>query len=145
MNHPQKTALGFLSDAREFLTAAELVLNRTSEVSLPAYFLLGRSAELSLKAFLLVRGMTLKELRSRKYGHDLEALLKEATKRGLENEVSIQDVERGVLELLNYDYSEKRFEYRIAGGEYFIPLIDVTVHITRKLAYGLHQFCSRAN
>lgn len=145
MNQPQETASGFLRDAREFLAAAELVLNQAGEVSLPSYFLLGRSVELSLKAFLLTSGMSQKELRSRKYGHDLEALLKEATKRGLEKEVPIKDVERGVLELLNYDYSEKRFEYRISGGTYLLPLIDVTVQITRKLAYGLQQLCSPAN
>lgn len=144
MNKLQETAPGFLSDAREFFAAAELVLNKAGEVSLPSYFLLGRSVELSLKAFLLTSGVTREELRSRKYGHDLDALLKEATKRGLEKQIPIKDVERGVIELLNYDYAEKRFEYRISGGTYLLPRIDVTVQITRKLAYGLQEFCSPA-
>ena len=45
MSAPRETPAGFLYDAREFLKAAELVLNRASGVSLPAYFLLGRSIE----------------------------------------------------------------------------------------------------
>lgn len=145
MNQPYETPAGFLHHAREFLAAAELVLTQTEEVSLPSYFLLGRSIELSLKAFLLACGMTRSQLMSRKFGHDLEALMAEAIKRGLENEVSIGDVEKGVLQLLNYDYLKKRFEYRITGGTYHLPFIDVTEQITRKLANGLDKFCSRAN
>lgn len=139
------TPAGFLCHAREYLAAAELVLNKTEYVSLPSYFFFGRSIELSLKAFLLACGMTESELKFRKFGHNLEALLDEAIKRGLENEVLIEDVEKGVLQLLNYDYLEKRFEYRVTGGTYYLPLIDVTERITRKLANRLDEFCTKAN
>ncbi len=145
MSQPQETPSGFLCHAKEFLAAAELVLNKTKHVSLPSYFLFGRSIELSLKAFLLTCGMTKGELKRKKFGHDLEALLDEAIKRGLENEVLIDEVEKGVLELLNYDYLNKRFEYRVTGGTYRLPLIDVTERIARKLAYGLDEFCTQAN
>lgn len=143
MSQPQETAVSLLRHAQEFLAAAELVLNRTDHISLPSYFLLGRSVELSLKAFLLACGMTRDELKSRKFGHDLKALLQEAIDRGLENEVPIQDVEKGVLKLLNYDYSEKRFEYRVNDGTYYLPRIDVTEQITRKLVIELKEFCTR--
>lgn len=139
MNLPSETAFGFLNDAKEFLAAAELILNRSSEVSLPSYFLLGRSVELSLKAFLLASGMSRNELTYRKYGHDLEALLNEARMRGIENAIPIDDVKLGVLALLNYDYSEKRSEYRVSGGIYRIPMIDVTLNIARKLANDLNS------
>lgn len=145
MSQPQETAAGLLCHAREFLCAAELLLSNSEQVSLPSYFLLGRSVELSLKAFLLACGMTRRELKSRKYGHDLEALLDEAIMRGIEREVSIKDVERGVLQLLNLDYLEKRLEYRVTGGTYYLPLIDVTEQIARKLSNGLDTFCSRTN
>jgi hypothetical protein len=56
---------------------------------MPYYFLLGQSIELSLKAFLLGRGVPLKELRSRKYGHNLETLLDEARRRKLGLEVKL--------------------------------------------------------
>jgi HEPN domain-containing protein len=46
------------------------------------YFLLSQSIELALKAFLALHGKASKELR-KKFGHNLNKLLKEATKRGL--------------------------------------------------------------
>lgn len=137
-----ETASGLLKDAKEFLAAAELILNRSAEVSLPSYFLLGRSVELSLKAFLLASGMSRNDLKSRKYGHDLEALFSEAKIRGIESEISINDIQFGVFELLNYDYSGKRFEYRVSGETYRLPMIDVTVSVARKLANCLQQYCA---
>lgn len=145
MSQPQATPAGFICHAREFLAAAELMLIKTEYVSLPSYFLFGRSIELSLKAFLLACGLTERELKFHKFGHDLEALFDEAINRGLENEVLIEEVEKGVLQLLNYDYLEKRFEYRVTGGTYYLPPIDITEQITQKLAYGLNEFCAQAN
>jgi hypothetical protein len=39
--------------------------------------------------------------------------------------------------LLSYDYADKRLEYRVTGGTYYLPLLDVTVEAARKLANGL--------
>jgi len=137
------TPSGFLMHAREFLVAGELVLNKARGVSLPAYFLLGRSVELSLKAFLLGSGMTATDMKSRKFGHNLAALLVAALGRGIEAEVKLEPVEVGVIKLLSYDYMEKRFEYRDTGGTYHLPLIDVTEKVTRRLVVGLESFCSQ--
>jgi hypothetical protein len=142
MNQVCETPLGFLLHAQEFFYTAQLALNQRDDVSLPSYFLLGRSIELSLKAFLLSRGVTPKELKSRRFGHNLEVLFDEAIARNIEQELSISDVERGMLRLLNWDYLEKRFEYRVTGGTYALPLIDVTTQIARKLAYGLSNSCA---
>lgn len=50
----------------------------------PRYFLLSHSIELALKAFLALHDKTSVELRDpKKFGHDLNKLLKEAMKRGL--------------------------------------------------------------
>ncbi|MBI2286087.1 MAG: hypothetical protein HYU79_01250 [Nitrosomonadales bacterium] len=92
-----------------------------------------------------MRGMTQNELRVRPFGHNLEALFIEAMKRGLENEIFIEDVEIGALQLLNYDYLEKRFEYRISRGTYYLPFIDVTERIAQKLTDGLDEFCTQVN
>lgn len=138
MNMPSETPSGFLVHAKEFFETAQLVLSRCDSVSLPSYFLLGRSIELALKAFLLSRGLNAQELKSRKFGHDLGALLDKAIVLGIEDELSITDLEKGVLRLLNYDYLEKRFEYRVTNGTYALPLIDVTTQMAQKLAYGLH-------
>ncbi|QNH01929.1 hypothetical protein [Pseudomonas sediminis] len=135
-----ETPLGFLKHSQEFFAAADLVLSKTEEVSLPAYFLLGRSIELSLKAFLLHCGKPITELRKpNKFGHNLEALLDASVEHGIEEHISIAPVEIGVIRLLSYDYADKRFEYRITGGTYHLPLIDVTWHICRTLAFDLES------
>jgi hypothetical protein len=130
---PRETPEGFLIDSKAFLIAGEFLLNRAKQLSLPAYFLFGRSIELSLKAFLMRSGMSPHELRSRKYGHNLIALFSEAANRGLQKNMRLGAREVGVLELLNYEYSGKRFEYRVSNATYFIPLIDVTEQVARKL------------
>jgi N-acetylglutamate synthase-like GNAT family acetyltransferase len=49
----------------------------------PAYFLAMHSIELSLKAFMRLRGVTVHELRSRKYGHGIRACYRKAKELGL--------------------------------------------------------------
>ena len=138
------TPSGFLTHAREFLAAGVLVLNRANEISLPAYFLLGRSVELSLKAFLLGCGMKATELK-KNFGHNLSSLLETARERGLEQELKLESIEIAVIDMLSYDYMEKRFEYRDTGGTYHLPLIDVTEQVARRLVLGLEAFCSKAS
>jgi hypothetical protein len=144
MVEPQETPAGFLLHAREFFDAANAVLMHRNTVSLPSYFLLGRSIELSLKAYLLASGVTQRELKSRKFGHDLSALCKEAMARGIKSKITITDIEIGTLLLLNFDYLEKRLEYRVTGGTYALPHIEVTTQFAQKLANGLDHFCSKA-
>lgn len=144
MNEKTETPVGFLLHAQEFFSAADLVLSKCEGISLPAYFLLGRSIELSLKAYLLQHGIPISELRKKKYGHDLHALLNEAMNRGLLDIVKLDSQEIGVIDLLSYDYMEKRLEYRITGGMYALPLIDITHDVTRRLAYDLEEVMSDA-
>lgn len=136
-----ETPSGFLTHAQEFFAAGDLVLGKAEGVSLPAYFLLGRSVELSLKAYLLGCGTQISDLRSRKFGHNLSALLNAALELGLQREVPLEEIEVGAIKLLSYDYMEKRFEYRVTGGTYYLPLINVTWEVTRKLAFQLEPFC----
>ena len=102
--------------------------------------LLGHSIELSLKAFLAARGVSVADLKSRKYGHDLKALLTEARKRRLGLEVKLTPVDIGVIKLLNFDYVAKRFEYR-ETGVYHLPLINLAEEVTLKLVKGLKKYC----
>jgi hypothetical protein len=123
INIPCETPSGFLVHAKEFFEAAQLVLSRCDSVSLPSYFLLGRSIELALKAFLLSRGLNARELKSRKYGHDLDALLNKAILLGIEDELSITDLEKGVLQLLNYDYLENASSIGLPMERMHFPLL----------------------
>ncbi len=139
---PQVTPGGLLVHAREFLIAAELVLGRAETVSLPAYFLIARAIELSLKAFLLGCGLSIASVRKR-FGHHLENLLKEAVARGLHDHVQIDSLETAAVEVLNLDYFSKAFEYRVTGGTYYLPDIEVVEDIARRLTSGLDKFCLR--
>lgn len=139
------TPMRFLTHAQEFFSAGELVLNRATTVSFPAYFLLGRSIELSLKAFLLASGVEATELKSRELGHDLSALLGVALQHGLEQELKLDSQEAAIIRLLSYDYAEKWFEYPNTGGIYSLPLINVTEEVAKRLAYELKAFCSNAS
>ncbi len=133
--------MGLWHHAKEFYEAASVVLNAAgAKVSLPSYYLLGHSIELSLKAFLAARGVPIAELKSRKYGHDLKALLTEARRRKLGLEVKLSAVDVGVIELLNFDYVAKRFEYR-ETGVYHLPLINLADDVTGKLVKGLKKYC----
>ena len=139
MTEQGETPSGFLKHAQEFWAAADQLLNRAEGVSLPAYFLLGRSIELSLKAFLLHKGMPITELRKKRYGHNLRALLAEARAQGIERFVELEAIDEGVINLLSYDYETKRFEYRVTKGTYALPLLPETWGIARRLAYELNS------
>lgn len=139
MTQKGETPEGFLKHAQEFWEASDLVRKKAQGVSLPAYFLLGRSIELSLKAFLLRRGVLLDELKKKKLGHNLDALLDEARKKGLEDHIMLRSLDSGVIQLLSLDYLTKRLEYPESGGTYYLPLQRETWGIARKLAYELES------
>ena len=72
-----------INGASEFFDAAgtlwssntDLVHQSSKPTPFVVPYLIGHSIELSLKSFLLSRGLKIDELRGRKYGHDLSALL----------------------------------------------------------------------
>ncbi len=133
-----ETSEGFWTHAREFFEAADLLLKDDGERVLPIYFLLGRSIELALKAYLLKSGVSIEELRNpKRFGHDLRALLAAAKDHGIEAKVSMGPLASGSIELLSYDYSGKRLEYRRTGGTYSLPFIEPTYEIARALAYDV--------
>ena len=87
----------------------------------------------------------MKQLASRKFGHNLISLFAEANRHGLSAKIEIEPMEAGVLDLLSYDYASKRFEYRLTDGTYYLPRIEVTEAIARKLVGRLDDFCSGAS
>jgi HEPN domain-containing protein len=133
--HPSATPAGFILDAVTFLAAAEFTLNRATGPSLPAYFLFARSIELCLKAFLLESGVTAKALSKRPFGHDLSALHREAVARNLGSRITLSSIEVGVIELLSAEYIETKLGYRVTGETYYLPLIEITEQVARKLVH----------
>ena len=138
---PLETSAGFLLDSREFLVAAELVLNSGTGASLPVYFLLARSIELSLKAFLLEGGLTPKTL-WKAFGHNLVKLHGEAVKLNLHHSVPLNPVEINVIDILSHEYLGTGLAYRVSGGKYLLPRIDLTEEVAKKLWGGVETFCA---
>lgn len=81
------TAIGLARYAYEYIEAAMLVeqSGRPSKqiAPVPAYFLALHGIELTLKSYLRHKCVSAKELRGRKYGHDLHACHKKAKELGL--------------------------------------------------------------
>lgn len=141
MNEERITSFGLWRYGNDFRKAALAVLtHHNNEIFMPYFFLLGQSIELSLKAFLLARGIPLSELRSRKYGHNLKALLDEARHRKLGNEVKLKNTHCAVIHLLGIEYLGKRFQY-IKTGSMSIPEPWLAQEAADLLSNGLQQYC----
>lgn len=141
---PRTTSAGLWRYGKEFSKAGDLVHQEAhSRLSAPAYYLLGHSIELLLKAFLLGRGIPLKDLKRKRFGHNLDALFERARYHQLGRVIHLTRVDHGVIHLLNIEYSIKRFEY-IRTGPTYIPEWSLLVALSHKLASGLEEFCKSA-
>ena len=104
----------------------------------PDWHLVGHSIELSLKSYLAAKGYKTSELRSKKYGHDLEAFLIEARKRKLGREVKLSKHQINAIKLFSDTYKSKRLEY-LEYGNYRLPeygfIYDIAKHLNDSLAY----------
>lgn len=135
--------------SKEYFHAALLVQARPhslaeqlrQRVSIPAYYLVGHAIELSLKAFLRKRGLRIEELRSKKYGHDLEALVAESKRRKLGDVVKVKQSEKRAVALLNQTYKAKELEYLTVGIKN-LPSYEALLDLAEKLISALEAFSS---
>jgi hypothetical protein len=86
---------------------------------IPVMFLVGQSIELALKAFLLARGVELRKLRSKAYGHGLHRSLRKAKELGLPSLIKLSDEEATAIDLLDALYSSKQLQYIVTGPKVF--------------------------
>jgi hypothetical protein len=136
--------------ASEFLEAALTVqpvarseaADLRQSVSLVGYYLLGHSVELSLKAFLLGRGVSIKVLRNKPYGHDLVALVREARRRRLGNLVKLSRRDLAVIEVLNECYGSKELEYACTGTRR-LPHYSLAVGLANTLLESIGPYCRK--
>ena len=143
MNKPlneegRTTSIGLARYAFEYIEAAILVecndQTPTNISPIPAYFLALHGIELTLKSFLRHRGLTAKELRGPKYGHDLHACNKKAKELGLHSvfkEFPSDDKAMRLLVALN---EHQGLRYIKIGMKHF-PLWSMV----EPLAVRLHQ------
>jgi len=141
---PERTTpLGLARYAHDFFDTARAVQAQLGKgepydlVSpMPSLYLIGRSIELGLKSYLLSQGMTLRELRSKKYGHDLHACHRKAKELGLLSHAQFRPEEEGAMDLLNLLYSTKQLEYIVTGAK-TLPIFELVESFARNLIKGV--------
>jgi len=144
------TPLGLARYAHDFYDAARAVqaqLGRGEPYDLvspmPSLYLIGRSIELALKSYLLSQGISLRELRSKKYGHDLHACLRKAKELGLLSHAHFKAEEEGAMDLLNQLYSTKQLEYIVTGTK-ALPIFELVESFARALIKGVSVYVGYA-
>lgn len=132
------TAIGLARYAYEYIEAAILVENNdqkpTNISPVPAYFLALHGIELTLKSYLRHKGLTAKELGSRKYGHDLHACNNKAKELGLHSVFKEQPGDADAMRMLIGLNEHQGLRYIKTGMKHF-PLWS----LVEPLAVCLHQ------
>jgi len=132
------TSIGLARYAFEYIEAGILVecndQTPTHISPIPAYFLALHGVELTLKSFLLHKGLTAKELRGSKYGHDLHACNKKAKELGLHSVFKEYPSDDKAMRLLVALNEHQGLRYINIGMKHF-PLWS----IVEPFAVRLHQ------
>lgn len=131
----------FYERANSFANAGDVLLGENFDDMIPIVFLHCRALELYLKSFLLKKGMKVEELRSRKYGHNLNELLMAA----LDNELWVLICGtpltcsrlHAIVKIMNHDYQSKRIEYPTYSYNYLIADAQFTRILLKRLNRGL--------
>lgn len=126
-----------------FHKAAHAVRASVKIDPLPAYFLWGRTIELLLKSYLLAEGVSEAALKSRRFGHDLVALYREARRRSLDNLVYKTYEDPDTIRELNRNYRSKNLEYRLSGHRYKLPDPTPTQLFIERLKKGVQRHLIR--
>jgi hypothetical protein len=121
--------IGMCRYAEEFYRAAV----KTGSLPVRAH-LLGHALELYLKTYLLNRGMELRPLTRRPYGHDLAQLLDECIKRGMEKHFRISAALRMDISCFSAVYASKGLEYFSLTYLFVPPKLPSLDRIQRFLA-----------
>lgn len=108
---------------------------------IPVMYLVGHSIELCLKSYLLYRGVPMKILRNKPYGHDLTECLKKAKELGLYSYIELNEDDEDVVGILNALYVKKLLNYIEIGPKTFPvfgPIQTVNIELLKsvKLAIG---------
>jgi hypothetical protein len=101
--------------ANAYLRAATAIPALEAPYELVRYYLACHSIELSLKAYLSLHGATMVDLSESAYGHNLDAILTAAEKKGLQSYVRISAEQRAEICKAATYYAGKVFEYPAMG------------------------------
>jgi len=145
-NDNRTSPVGLLNVGKEYNEACKIITEKCPDKhpSLPntdlykvRLYLIGHSFELLFKAVLLQHGVSVVELKSKKFGHNLSSL---ADKVKEFINLPFSDAERATLELLNWYYKDKDFEYHIRGSKEYPLVADLLCLSNRLFKYVEKQF-----
>jgi len=135
------TPHGMWRYGQDFYSAACVVReHHKAESFMPFHFLIYQSIELSLKAYLLKKGITVAELKGKKYGHDVKKILDASLENGLKDHVALDQTHIAVIKIANEEYRNKRFQY-IQTGSMTVPDVELIINAARLLTVGLEAVC----
>jgi len=86
-------------------------ISRKTKKSPVKSYLLGHALELFLKSFLMKKGLSIKQLKSRRFSHNIDRLLKESLKHDIEDCFHISDELKADIISFSKFYSAKFYEY----------------------------------
>lgn len=114
--HIKISHVGFISFSEKFFNAGKNIPITKDEFNPVPYFLICKSIELSLKTYLICCGLTIKELRSKNFGHNLNKLLEESIKQK-NSIIKLSELQKENLKKANVFYGNetKSFEYFNVG------------------------------
>ncbi|MDK9558269.1 hypothetical protein QQF73_11615 [Marinobacter sp. M216] len=120
------TPVGLSKYAKEFLDCALAADETIGErpgyeiiAPVPVMYLIGHAIELSLKAFLSSKNISLSDLASKRYGHDLVKCYDKACELGLRDLVAFESGEVEGMRVLNKLYCTKQLNYIVTGEKIF--------------------------
>lgn len=98
----------------------------------PIYYLYCHALELVLKSFLRAKGLSGNELRSKKFGHQLEKLWQECLSQGLKPAMTRSDIISDAIQILDPFATAYEFRY-IEVGFRCLPTLDTVQSVAHDL------------
>ena len=136
------TPFGLWQYAKDYLEGFKIIWEKQPELTGPyqvKFYLLCHSLELGFKAYLRSQGCTLKTLM--KLRHDINKIVAECFKKGLEKYFVFQNDELNCLRLANSYYLRKEFEY-IKIGSKTLPNLEIPYEIAKRLLENIRDLCA---
>jgi hypothetical protein len=140
--------IGLQIFAADFLAGAKAIPPPNVTFAPTQPDLVCHALELALKAFLSLKEYPLDKLSGGKFGHDLENLLDEAERQGLDDLVKFDERQKFQIRRASQYYWSKAFEYpavvELMSGNPEMPSTDILIEITETLVAALREPCINA-
>lgn len=140
--------IGLQIFAADFLAGAKAIPPPNVPFAPTQPYLVCHALELALKAFLSLKKYPLDKLSGGKFGHDLENLLDEAERKGLDDVVKLDERQKFQIRRASQYYWSKAFEYpaivELMSGNPEMPSIDILIDTTETLVAALREPCIKA-